>query len=119
MFGRVLLCREFDVATSMARSTNLDCITMEGDLVSDRGALKGGYHDHSSSRIAYMRAIRTLAAKVDAGKKEAAETKAALQQAEKQMNQLLTKIEKAAVAQRKAQKQVENLKVREELYFLC
>lgn len=85
--------------------------------MSDKGALKGGYHDHSSSRIAYMRAIRALAAKVDAGKREAAETKAATQQAEKQMNQLLTKIEKAAVAQRKAQKQVENLKVREAVWF--
>jgi hypothetical protein len=129
VFGRVLLCREFDVATTMARSTNLDCITMDGDHVSNRGALKvreqrrgctptptqmgalslpgnndqesrrrlrehpndpccelylilrhgavrdaclrwvwgdaqGGYHDAGSSRIAYMRAIRALAAKV-------------------------------------------------------
>ena len=39
VFGRVLLCHEFDVAKDISCSIKLDCITMGGDLLS-RGALK-------------------------------------------------------------------------------
>jgi hypothetical protein len=51
-----------------------------------------------------------LCVQVDVGKVERETTKAALQEAEKRMNQVLTQMEKAAVAQRKAGKQVEHLK---------
>ncbi|CAG5134748.1 unnamed protein product, partial [Candidula unifasciata] len=40
-----------DVATQFARTQNLDCITLEGDQVSRRGALTGGYYDTRRSRL--------------------------------------------------------------------
>ncbi|KRZ34968.1 putative NADH dehydrogenase [ubiquinone] iron-sulfur protein 2, mitochondrial [Trichinella pseudospiralis] len=44
-FGKTLICRNMDVATQMARSERMDCITLEGDRVSSRGALTGGFCD--------------------------------------------------------------------------
>lgn len=37
IFGKVLICRSLEVATQLARSTHLDCITLSGDQVSHKG----------------------------------------------------------------------------------
>ncbi|KRZ98071.1 Structural maintenance of chromosomes protein 3 [Trichinella sp. T8] len=50
-FGKTLICRNMDVATQMARSERMDCITLEGDRVSSRGALTGGFCDVRRSRL--------------------------------------------------------------------
>lgn len=34
IFGRTLICRNLEVATHLARSTRLDCVTLDGDQVS-------------------------------------------------------------------------------------
>lgn len=36
IFGKVLICRSLEVATQLARSTHLDCITLSGDQVSHK-----------------------------------------------------------------------------------
>ena len=33
IFGRTLICRNLEVATQLARSAQLDCITLDGDQV--------------------------------------------------------------------------------------
>lgn len=33
IFGRTLICRNLEVATNLARSTKLDCVTLDGDQV--------------------------------------------------------------------------------------
>lgn len=33
MFGKTLVCRNLDIAGRVARETNLNCVTMEGDQV--------------------------------------------------------------------------------------
>lgn len=43
LFGKTLLCRGLEVATQLAREHDMDCVTLDGDQVSRRGALKGGY----------------------------------------------------------------------------
>lgn len=40
IFGKVLICRSLEVATQLARSTHLDCITLSGDQVSCKGIVK-------------------------------------------------------------------------------
>ncbi|XWS73782.1 hypothetical protein CRYUN_Cryun02cG0158800 [Craigia yunnanensis] len=39
VFGRTVICRDIDVATRVARTDGLDCITLEGDQVSKKGDL--------------------------------------------------------------------------------
>uniref|UniRef100_A0A5S6QPM7 Structural maintenance of chromosomes protein n=1 Tax=Trichuris muris TaxID=70415 RepID=A0A5S6QPM7_TRIMR len=50
-FGKTLICRNMEVATQVARAEEMDCITLEGDKVSSRGALTGGYCDKRHSRL--------------------------------------------------------------------
>ena len=39
IFGRTLICRNLEVATQLARTTGLDCVTLDGDQVSSKGSL--------------------------------------------------------------------------------
>lgn len=55
VFGKTLICRSMEVATQIARTQNLDCITLDGDQVSRRGALTGGYYDTRKSRLELQR----------------------------------------------------------------
>ncbi|KAF5928034.1 hypothetical protein HPG69_015300 [Diceros bicornis minor] len=51
VFGKTLICRSMEVSTQLARAFTMDCITLEGDQVSHRGALTGGYYDTRKSRL--------------------------------------------------------------------
>ncbi|CAB4313569.1 unnamed protein product [Prunus armeniaca] len=46
VFARTVVCRDLDVATKVARTDGLDCITLEGDQVSKKGGMTGGFYDH-------------------------------------------------------------------------
>ncbi|KAG1659850.1 Structural maintenance of chromosomes protein 3 [Nymphon striatum] len=60
IFGKTLICRNLEVATQIARTSNLDCITIEGDQVSHKGVLAGGYFDNRRSRLDIHKSIQTL-----------------------------------------------------------
>eukprot|EP01138_Halocafeteria_seosinensis_P013927 gb/GECG01014222.1/.p1 GENE.gb/GECG01014222.1/~~gb/GECG01014222.1/.p1 ORF type:complete len:1235 (+),score=285.92 gb/GECG01014222.1/:1-3705(+) len=60
IFGKVLLCRDIEIATEYARKANLSCVTLEGDEVQRKGAMYGGFHDPSSSRIVLYREKKDL-----------------------------------------------------------
>lgn len=51
LFGKTLICRNLESATNLARSTGLDCVTLDGDQVSSKGSLTGGYFNSSRSRL--------------------------------------------------------------------
>ena len=51
IFGRTLICRNLEVATKMAQEYHLDCVTLDGDQVSSKGSLTGGYFNKSRSRL--------------------------------------------------------------------
>lgn len=51
IFGKTLICRNLERATELAKSTGLDCVTLEGDQVSSKGCLTGGYFNTSRSRL--------------------------------------------------------------------
>ncbi|OMO91069.1 RecF/RecN/SMC [Corchorus capsularis] len=57
VFGRTVICRDIDVATRVARTDGLDCITLEGDQVSKKGGMTGGYYDPRRSRLKFMNII--------------------------------------------------------------
>ena len=45
VFDKLLLCRNLDVATQLAKQYHMDCVLVDGDFVSRKGALTGGYVD--------------------------------------------------------------------------
>ncbi|KAF5405707.1 hypothetical protein PHET_00673 [Paragonimus heterotremus] len=51
IFGKTLICRSIEIATQLARTKNFDCITLDGDQVSRKGTLTGGYYDNRLSRL--------------------------------------------------------------------
>jgi structural maintenance of chromosome 3 (chondroitin sulfate proteoglycan 6) len=51
VFDKKLLARTPEVASEWSSKVHMDCITLEGDFFSRKGALTGGYVDHSKSRL--------------------------------------------------------------------
>ncbi|XAR60230.1 hypothetical protein NMG60_11033505 [Bertholletia excelsa] len=58
VFARTVVCRDLDVATRVARTDGLDCITLEGDQVSKKGGMTGGFYDYRRSKLKFMNVIR-------------------------------------------------------------
>ncbi len=40
IFGKTMICRNLEVASVLARTTGLDCVTLDGDQVSSKGKLQ-------------------------------------------------------------------------------
>ncbi|KAH7561344.1 hypothetical protein JRO89_XS10G0214200 [Xanthoceras sorbifolium] len=57
VFARTVICRDLDVATRVARADGLDCITLEGDQVSKKGGMTGGFYDYRRSKLKFMNII--------------------------------------------------------------
>jgi structural maintenance of chromosome 3 (chondroitin sulfate proteoglycan 6) len=57
VFGKTYLCSELKEASLFARTHGVDCVTLNGDKVSKKGTLSGGFHDIRSSRIEKMTRI--------------------------------------------------------------
>ena len=51
VFARTLLCPDLDTATDMARRSQLNCITLEGDEANRKGTLTGGYTDNLTLKL--------------------------------------------------------------------
>lgn len=54
VFGKTLICRNLDVATEYSKNRHLDCVTLDGDQVSHRGAITGGWYDNQRTRLEYQ-----------------------------------------------------------------
>ena len=61
VFGRSLVCKDLDTACRVAATSGCDCVTLDGDAVSRKGSLEGGYTDARRSRLAAFKAIRSAA----------------------------------------------------------
>ena len=51
IFGKTLICRNLEAATKIALEFRLDCVTLDGDQVSSKGPMTGGYFNTSRSRL--------------------------------------------------------------------
>ena len=71
-----------EVSTQLARAHQLDCITLEGDQVSRRGALTGGYVDNRKSRLDLYIAKEDLSAQKTEKEQELMKNKEQQQQLE-------------------------------------
>jgi hypothetical protein len=65
VWGQTLLARSLAVATEIARRDGFDCITLDGDQVSKKGALTGGFIDARRSRMEAHKQIKALTAELD------------------------------------------------------
>ena len=49
--GHVLLCSTLEVAMNYRQEHDLECVTIDGDKVARKGAIKGGWHNTKSSKL--------------------------------------------------------------------
>ncbi|XP_046369014.1 structural maintenance of chromosomes protein 3-like [Haliotis rufescens] len=94
VFGKTLVCRSMEVATQIARTQNLDCITLEGDQVSRRGALTGGYYDTRRSRLDLQKSKMELTAQCAEHEVACREHREKLETLEGKINNLVSEMQK-------------------------
>lgn len=94
VFSKTLICRSMEVATQIARTQNLDCITLDGDQVSRRGALTGGYYDNRRSRLDLHKSKEEYATKVSTMETQYNEHKTKLEDIEGQINNLVSEMQR-------------------------
>ena len=94
VFGKTLICRNMETATQIARTQNLDCITLDGDQVSRRGALTGGFYDTRRSRLDLQKSKLELTEKMESQETEYKEHKSKLEKLESKMNNIVGEMQK-------------------------
>ena len=67
IFGSTLLCENLQAATEVAEEYQMNCITLAGEKVSKRGAMRGGFFDSRASRFKLFRSVETKKEEVGIG----------------------------------------------------
>jgi len=89
VFGRTVVCASLELCDEVSRKHGLDAITLEGDKVSSRGTLTGGYQDPSRFvRISYSEKMKQAKDKVSAVQPAIADIEAQAQEAYNQLDEL-------------------------------
>jgi len=94
VFGKTLIARSMEVATQFARTQNLDCITLEGDQVSRRGALTGGYYDTRRCRLELQKSKVELTANKQTQEVEYQSHRVELEKVEQYITNLLSDMQR-------------------------
>lgn len=96
IFGKTLICRTLEVATSLAKGRTLDCITLDGDQVSHKGSLTGGYFDSTrDTRLKIHTDHGKLTKEVQEQKAKLDELLKTLADIETQINQVVSEMQKS------------------------
>lgn len=99
VFGKTLIAKDIDHASQFSKSENLDCVTLEGDQVSRRGALTGGYYDTRKSRLEMQRLVWEQKEKLQEGETEQSRIKAELEELDTQITSVLSEVQKLETKQ--------------------
>ncbi len=101
VFGRAVICRSVELAAEVSKATDqVSCVTLAGEQVERRGALRGGYVDARKSRLEAMREHAAMAKKVEQIQQEVAAIQTGLAdvsqeitEATSELSQLRAKVE--------------------------
>ncbi|KAL7632507.1 UNVERIFIED_CONTAM: hypothetical protein RMT77_017170 [Armadillidium vulgare] len=110
IFGRTLICRNLEVATHLARSTRLDCVTLDGDQVSSKGSLTGGYFNTSRSRLEIQKTRSELRDQIRSAETELRTLQDTLKKTEQEINKIVSEMQKTEIKNSKAKNLFEKVK---------
>lgn len=102
LFGKTLICRNLDVATKLARTTGLDCVTLDGDQVSSKGSLTGGYFNSSRSRLEMQKNRSETMVQIQQCDQELTQLRAELEKIETAINSIVSEMQKTETKNSKA-----------------
>ncbi|KDP35372.1 hypothetical protein JCGZ_10356 [Jatropha curcas] len=94
VFARTVICRDLDVATRVARTDGLDCITLEGDQVSKKGGMTGGFYDHRRSKLKFMNIIMQNMKSINMKEEELEKVRSLLQDIDQKITECVTEQQK-------------------------
>ena len=94
VFERVLLCRTGEFATQFAKQTRMDCVLLDGELVSRKGALTGGYVDSRQSKLALYRQKREIDRTIGEKERQIAAMQADVRDLDAQLNGVFNELQK-------------------------
>lgn len=110
VFGRTVICRDLDVATNVARSNSLDCITLEGDQVSKKGGMTGGFYDFRRSKLKFVNIIRQSKISIHAKTAELDDIGNRLKEIDQQITRLVSEQQKMDAQRGHVKSEIEQLK---------
>ncbi|XP_019198886.1 PREDICTED: structural maintenance of chromosomes protein 3-like [Ipomoea nil] len=94
VFARTIICRDLDVATRVVRTDGLDCITLEGDQVSKKGGMTGGFYDYRRSKLRFMSIVRLNTIYISEKQNELEQVRQMLQEIDQKINELVAEQQK-------------------------
>lgn len=94
VFARTVICRDLDVATRVARTDGLDCITLEGDQVNKKGGMTGGFYDYRRSKLKFMNVIRQNAKSINMKEDELEKVRFKIQEIDQKITELVAEQQK-------------------------
>ena len=110
MLGRTLLCRNTRVASLCSKKYKVDCVTLDGDQVSRRGALSGGFVDTKRSRLAASEDILLASKLVEKHQSLSAEAKSKVQKEEQEVTRLQGEFERIDSTLKRMESSLKSLK---------
>eukprot|EP00048_Salpingoeca_helianthica_P020901 m.9177 g.9177 ORF g.9177 m.9177 type:complete len:1197 (+) comp5363_c0_seq1:148-3738(+) len=94
IFGRVLVCRNMQIASQYARGSGFDGITLDGDKVNRKGVLQGGWVDTRAAKIALQREMVTLREQVQSKDEELGKSRKVIAETDQTISTLLGETER-------------------------
>ncbi|XP_050306301.1 structural maintenance of chromosomes protein 3 [Anthonomus grandis grandis] len=111
LFGKTLICRHLDAATKLARSTGLDCVTLDGDQVSSKGSLTGGYFNTSRSRLEMQKNRSGTIQQIQSCEKDLTDLRNELSKTEASITSIVTEMQRIETKNSKAKVIYDKVKV--------
>merc|ERR1712156_1034038 len=102
IFGRNLICRNLEVATKMSQESHLDCVTLDGDQVSSKGSLTGGYFNKSRSRLEIQKTRTEKTEEIQSQEDEMRSLRLKLNEIEGDINKVVSEMQKTETKNSKA-----------------
>lgn len=102
IFGKTLICRNLEAATSLARTSGLDCVTLEGDQVSSKGSLTGGYFNTLRSRLEIQKTRSELMTQINALETQLSTLKDEIRKADQSISSYVSEMQRTETKNSKA-----------------
>ena len=91
-----------EAATSLARTSGLDCVTLEGDQVSSKGSLTGGYFNTLRSRLEIQKTRSELMAQISSMENQLSTLKDEIRNADRNISSYVSEMQRTETKNSKA-----------------
>ncbi|KAL0121068.1 hypothetical protein PUN28_008650 [Cardiocondyla obscurior] len=102
IFGKTLICRNLEAATILARDSGLDCVTLEGDQVSSKGSLTGGYFNTLRSRLEIQKTRSELMSQISTLEGQLTTLKEEIRKADQNISSYVSEMQRTETRNSKA-----------------